>query len=34
MRDPDSPIKEIQVLQGEIPKRFEIHYHTTGRIKI
>lgn len=32
MRDPESTIDEIEVVEGEIPKRFEIHYHTTGRI--
>lgn len=32
MESPESPIEDLGSVEGEIPRRFEIHYHTTGRI--
>jgi hypothetical protein len=28
----ESTIEELKVVEGQIPKKFEIHYHTTGRV--
>ena len=28
----ESAIEEVKVVEGQIPKKFEIHYHTTGRV--
>jgi hypothetical protein len=31
-KDPESPSIPYDVVEDSVPKRFEIHYHTTGRI--